>query len=119
MFTPQSPSLRAPVPARRHVPVTLLILLAAASLGAALFASLRTAEAVGRAGEKTAIDAAGPEPKDAAGAYGKLPLQFEANRGQTDERVRFISRGDGYVMFLTGDEAVLALNRSGDRKSVV
>jgi len=41
--------------------------------------------------------------------YGKLPLSFEANRGQTDERVKFLSRTKGYTLFLTGDEAVLAL----------
>ena len=27
--------------------------------------------------------------------YGKLPLSFEANRGQTDARVKFLSRGSG------------------------
>lgn len=42
--------------------------------------------------------------------YGKLPLSFEANRGQTDPRVKFLSRADGYTLFLTGDEAVLALS---------
>ncbi len=40
--------------------------------------------------------------------YGKLPLGFEANRGQTDERVKFLSRTGGYTLFLTGDEAVIA-----------
>src|SRR5947207_3244695 len=44
-----------------------------------------------------------------ADSYGKLPLSFEANRGQTDPRVKFISRGNGYTLFLTSDEAVLAL----------
>ncbi|PJB70981.1 MAG: hypothetical protein CO095_08585, partial [Armatimonadetes bacterium CG_4_9_14_3_um_filter_58_7] len=43
--------------------------------------------------------------------YGKLPLQFEANKGQTDKRVKFTSRGRGYTMFLTDKaEAVLCLN---------
>ena len=42
--------------------------------------------------------------------YGKLPLSFEANHGQTDGRVKFLSRTDSYGLFLTGDEAVLALN---------
>src|SRR5437899_12415619 len=42
-------------------------------------------------------------------AYGKLPLSFEANQGQTDRRVKFLSRGSGYTLLLTGDEAVLAL----------
>src|SRR5438477_2363159 len=44
-----------------------------------------------------------------AEAYGKLPLSFEANQGQADRRVKFLSRGSGYTLFLTGDEAVLAL----------
>ncbi len=42
-------------------------------------------------------------------AYGRLPLHFEANRGQTDGRVSFLARGSGYVFFLTANEAVLTL----------
>ena len=42
--------------------------------------------------------------------YGKLPLSFESNNGQTDGRVKFLSRTSGYSLFLTGDEAVLTLN---------
>ena len=41
--------------------------------------------------------------------YGQLPLSFEANVGQTDPRVEFISRGSGYTLLLTPREAVLAL----------
>src|SRR4030095_6218605 len=41
--------------------------------------------------------------------YGKLPLHFEANRGQTDPQVKFLSRGPGYALFLTPTEAVLTL----------
>jgi hypothetical protein len=43
--------------------------------------------------------------------YGKLPLSFELNKGQTDSQVKFLSRGRGYTMFLTGNEAVLALRK--------
>ncbi|MGI9068860.1 MAG: SBBP repeat-containing protein, partial [Pyrinomonadaceae bacterium] len=43
-------------------------------------------------------------------AYGNLPLQFEANNGQSDASVKFISRGSGYTMFLTPNEAVLTLH---------
>src|SRR5271165_6082190 len=43
-------------------------------------------------------------------SYGKLPLSFEANQGQTDARVKFLSRTKGYTLFLTGDEAVLTLS---------
>jgi uncharacterized repeat protein (TIGR03803 family) len=46
-------------------------------------------------------------------AYGHLPLSFEANQGQTDQRVKFLSHGTGYSLFLTGDEAVLALKKPG------
>jgi hypothetical protein len=42
-------------------------------------------------------------------AYGRLPLLFEANRGQTHDEVRFLSRGPGYSLYLTAGEAVLAL----------
>src|SRR5262245_53994676 len=40
----------------------------------------------------------------------RIPLQFEANRGQTDSRVRFLARAGRTSLFLTGREAVLALN---------
>ena len=46
------------------------------------------------------------------GDYGRLPLHFEENRGQTDARVRFLSRGSGYALFLTRDEAVLQLRKA-------
>jgi acetyltransferase-like isoleucine patch superfamily enzyme len=54
------------------------------------------------------------------GLYGKLPLSFEANQGQTDSRVKFVSRGQGYALFLTSTEAVLALskgNKEADRRA--
>jgi hypothetical protein len=44
--------------------------------------------------------------------YGKLPLSFEVNQGQADKAVKFLSRGRGYGLFLTGDEAVLTLGRA-------
>jgi len=43
--------------------------------------------------------------------YGKLPMHFEANQGQTDNQVRFLSRGGGYTLFLTSTQAVLALGK--------
>jgi hypothetical protein len=47
-------------------------------------------------------------------SYGKLPLSFEANRGQTARQVKFLSRGPGYTLFLTPDAAVLSLHREKD-----
>jgi Beta-propeller repeat len=43
--------------------------------------------------------------------YGKFPLSFEPNQGQADTSVGFLSRGDGYSLFLTDSSAVLALTR--------
>lgn len=43
--------------------------------------------------------------------YGKLPLSFEANQGQTDPQVKFLSRGSGYSLFLTDSAAELALTK--------
>src|SRR5271157_4001150 len=44
--------------------------------------------------------------------YGKLPLSFEANTGQADKSVKFLSRGSGYGLYLTGNEAVLTLHKT-------
>jgi hypothetical protein len=53
-----------------------------------------------------------------AKAYGKLPLSFEANQGQTDPQVKFLSRGNRYSLFLTSTEAVLALQKPARGKHI-
>jgi len=45
--------------------------------------------------------------------YGRLPLSFEVNTGQADKKVKFLSRGSGFGLYLTGEEAVLALHKGG------
>lgn len=63
----------------------------------------------------TASSALGPasssEQARVGADYGKVPLSFEANHGQTDPRVQFLSRGPGYGLFLTPSEAVLELEQ--------
>ena len=49
------------------------------------------------------------QPAQVNAAYGKLPLIFAANQGQTDPQVRFLARGPGYTLFLTPDTAVFSL----------
>src|SRR5689334_13190040 len=39
-----------------------------------------------------------------------MPLNFELNEGQTHERVKFLARSNGYVLFLTATEAVMAFD---------
>jgi uncharacterized repeat protein (TIGR01451 family) len=53
---------------------------------------------------------AGTQPKVAVD-FGKVPLSFEANRGQSDARVDYLSRGKGYTLLLTRDQAVLRLQK--------
>ncbi len=46
-----------------------------------------------------------------------LPLNFELNQGQSHKRVKFLARSEGYVLFLTATEAVMALdNPAAHRK---
>lgn len=50
--------------------------------------------------------------------YGKLPISFEANTGQTNNEAKFVSRGSGYALFLTRNgEAVLALQGPASKKT--
>jgi hypothetical protein len=70
---------------------------------AAMFAASGVAGATG----KTHI-AVSPQ---IAREFGKLPLRFEANEGQSDERVKFLSRGSGFSLYLTDQEAVLSLQK--------
>jgi PKD repeat protein len=50
-------------------------------------------------------------------SYSRLPLSFEANHGQTDGKVKFLSRGSGYNLFLTATEAVLSLRKAQPPKA--
>jgi hypothetical protein len=54
-----------------------------------------------------------PQKTRLAVRYGQLPLHFEPNQGQSDSRVKFLSRGQGYHLYLTPTEAVLALRKNG------
>ena len=49
----------------------------------------------------------------------KLPLAFERNQGQTSSQVKFLARGQGYTLFLTSGEAVLALHNASPKSGVL
>ncbi|HYL84950.1 MAG TPA: SBBP repeat-containing protein [Candidatus Angelobacter sp.] len=61
------------------------------------------------AAPKIATSVTAKETSRWAAAYGRLPLSFEENQGQTAREVRYVSHGRGYELFLTSQEAVLAL----------
>ena len=51
-------------------------------------------------------------------AYGRLALTFEANQGQVDKKVKFLSRGSDYGIFFTSTEAVLQLTTADGRPTI-
>jgi uncharacterized protein (TIGR03437 family) len=67
----------------------------------------------------TSIPSSNPAPQGARarldGSYGKLPLAFEPNAGQTAPEVRFLTRGRGMTTFFTDTEAVMVLRKSQQR----
>lgn len=70
---------------------------------------------------KTATQPAGDPaagPSKAAVQYGKLPLSFEPNLGQTAKEVQWLARGPQYTLFLAGHDAVLELNKITPGKRV-
>ena len=52
-------------------------------------------------------------------ALAKTPLSFETNRGQTDPRVQFVSRGPGYNVYFTKEETVMTLKDTNTSNAVV
>jgi len=50
-------------------------------------------------------------------AYAKVPLSFEANQGQVDPEIKFLSRGSGYNLFLTPTQTILSLRGEKEKGS--
>lgn len=59
------------------------------------------------------------QPSEIGRLLAGMPLRFEPNRGQTDSRVKFLARGDGYSLFLTETEAVLKLTQWNTAKGAL
>src|SRR5215472_11971559 len=78
----------------------------------ALFAAATGDRAIGNQPNASALS-------KAQSVLGKQPLYFEPNRGQTDPRVQFLSRGPGYTVFFTKDETVFALKDTKTSNAVV
>jgi hypothetical protein len=103
-------------PARRWI-VSSLILVGVTILFGALSMTDR-----GRRQDTSSRPPTGNDPGAAARtrvaeAYGKLPMMFQANAGQTDPRVKFTARGAGYSLFLTPTESVFVMcRREGESK---
>jgi Beta-propeller repeat len=47
--------------------------------------------------------------------YGKMPLIFEKNKGQTDRQAKFLARGKSYALYLAPSEAVFSLKTANSK----
>ena len=74
--------------------------------------SLGVLASIGLLGLLSSSQAVPIAPERSAAHGYQLPLTFEVNQGQTDDRVDFLARGPGYNIFLTATEAVFALPRA-------
>ncbi len=70
-----------------------------ASLSVFTDLNLQTPEFLSQANQVRQIE--GLSTKPLLSTFGRFPLSFEANQGQTDPQVKFLSRGPGYTLFLT------------------
>ena len=80
--------------------------------GLALIAMSGTTSADTPSGDSR--DGATASNVERAADYGSLPLSFEANQGQTDPQVQFLTRGAGHSLFLTPSAAVLTMLQRSD-----
>jgi hypothetical protein len=73
-------------------------------------ATLSLASALACASLQPVCAAAAPAAAgQVAAQYATLPVRFEPNVGQSDARVEFLARGNGYTLFLTSSESVIVI----------
>lgn len=88
----------------------ILCVIGIACLAATIFVAAGSNDSETSAARLTATATDAPKAK-LAERFGKLPLSFESNEGQTDSTVKFLSHGPGYDLFLTATGAVLSLQK--------
>ena len=97
---------------RTHVRRTLLLTLVLPSAIGLLIAPAMLSRRHAPPPSTGSMEATSPAPPTRVHeAYGRIPLSFETNQGQTDASVNFLARGAGYTLFLRPAEAVFVLTR--------
>jgi len=97
----------------RSLRKTALIMFLATTVVTAVYSRrlLPSVRALSNSGNETTAPQPSVTSSEVDARYGKLPLRFEANEGQTDRSVKFLSHGPGYDLFLTSSGAVLSLRK--------
>ena len=98
----KSTSLTGSSAVRPAILVASLLTIAAIGILQVLPSAAANADEVALSPEPGRMLGTTSEPDDAVrlrvkDTYGKLPVYFEANRGQTDPRVKFLSRGSDHT----------------------
>ena len=103
----------------------LVVLMAGLTLCASVLSPPQVPPANRLSPEKRSV-ANHPKKVDDAGAansrgrsepFPKLPLSFEANRGQADPSVKFLSRAQGYSLFVTSTDVIMGVADSSSTSS--
>ena len=118
---------RKPLPKTRRTSVVMAVALVALVAFGALTAASQAPSAKDYsatstdsplgAGAASVSEPATPQmsEREALDAYGKLPLSFVTNKGQTDKAVRYYAQGAGYGFFFTKEGAVLSFSEDKGR----
>ncbi len=95
------------VTARLYFPGLMKIVLLLSAVGLALFAAIPSRHSISTSerGDQKAATA------EARNSYGRLPLSFEANCGQSEQACDYLARGAGYALFLKPTEAIFRLDQ--------
>jgi beta-propeller repeat-containing protein len=124
-MTTQHSSRRLGSPVSLAMSVCLLLALCAMALlytqsTSTASATLRHASQLvaGKSIPETALAKSAASQQRALTSYGNRSLTFEANQGQADPQVKYLSRGHGYTLFLTSAEAVFAMPTGSTKSSV-
>lgn len=96
--------------------ITRIVLVVAIASVASALAGLIFVAAQSEEGEAPRASSPTSSPEASTKAriaerFGRLPLSFESNTGQTDQSVKFLSHGPGYDLYLTATETVLSLRK--------
>jgi hypothetical protein len=90
----------------------VLLLVLVGSVAAYPQSAVQAAQSSGRSAPQRSPSSLGLKAN-----YGKLPLSFEVNQGQSDAKLRFQSRGQGYSFSLTDSGVEPALSSPAAKRT--
>ncbi len=106
----KSPLVRIAI--RAGLPLAILVSFLTVRMQRRAHSPQSTASNQSAASVQSATPVSSAQKEDLTRAYGRLPIAFEVNQGQTAAEVRYLAHGRGYQLLLTNQEAVLTLRQA-------